>query len=143
MHYSYFEEPLPSKWRPYDGGVADAEIDELKDRSWADAPWTVKAYAALYVVGYVVGVIVAAIQGKMPSLWTVVGSVIFFVLLVVPIIRGWRAGWAVVLLLTVASLFIVPSQEPVSARAIAAANQVLSIVLLLHPQTQRWCRVRL
>lgn len=113
------------------------------DRSWSSAPWAVKAYAGLYVVGLLVGVIVAAAQGKIPNLWTIAGSVLFSVLLVVPIIRGWRAGWVAVLLVSVASIFFVPSQDPAAARAIATAHLGASIVLLLHPQTQRWCRVRL
>ena len=80
---------------------------------------------------------------KNPPLWTVLLSAVFFVLLAVPIIRGSRIVWTAVMLAMVASLFLVPSQEPAAERAITAVHLVVSLTLLLHPRTQRWSRVRL
>lgn len=85
----------------------------------------------------------AAVPEETPPLWTIFVTAVFFLLLVVPIIRGSRVGWVAILLLTVGSLFLVPSQEGDADRVRAALYLLVSVVLLLHPQTQRWCRVRL
>ena len=123
--------------------MVDAEEIERSDRSWSGAPWTVKVYAALYVMSSILGFALAAFDGRTPPLWTALLSAVFFALLVVPIIRGSRIGWTAVMLAMVASLFLVPSQEPAAERAITAVHLVVSLTLLLHPRTQRRSRVRL
>lgn len=120
--------------------VAKVE-DERK--SWDNAPWPVKGYAGLYVLGFVLGLLFFPASGARSILLTLAGGLLFFLLLVVPIVRGWRVGWVAVSLVTVGSLFLVPSQEGAVDRIFAATHLVASTALLLHPQTQRWCRVRL
>ena len=119
---------------------------ESEDRRLRDEglPWAVKAYAAAYVVGSLLYSLIAprSTLGE-SAVSLLIGVPLFFVLLVLPIIRGSRTGWVIITLLSLLSFIFLPNAESTAVTVITIANGLVSLGLLLHPETQRWCGVRL
>lgn len=112
-----------------------------------DPPLSVKIYAGFYMLTVVVSYAVAPTDRPVLRF---LSSAFWFLLFVLPIWRGSRPGWFFALVLSVLGLILelLPSfgtgevKTPV-IEPFAVVVSLLTIGLLVYPQTQRWCKVRL
>jgi hypothetical protein len=115
-------------------------------------PLTVKLYAAVYVMSALLALVIEDFEGLAAPL---IASVIGFFLFIFPIWRGSKVGWILISVFTVLGLVLIfmpssPLPEGVAYRDADGGFDVLglvttlsSLVLLVHPDTQRWCKVKL
>jgi hypothetical protein len=115
-------------------------------------PLTVKLYAAVYVLSALVALVTNQFDSLVAPL---IGSAIGFLVFIFPIWRGSKVGWIIIFVLTLPALVLVfvpssPLPEGVGYRdqdggidILGLVTTLSSLALLVHPQTQRWCKVRL
>ena len=112
--------------------------------TWATAPWTIKAYGALYVIGIVAyALFTDDLQG--------IGWSLLQVFVIWGMVRGARVAWIIALVFTcIAVLWTVgvalgqgPSDLDIRLKVIQGTNAIVSFALLVHPQTRAWCQRKL
>lgn len=119
-------------------------MEDDREHRLVYAPWPVKVYVGLYVAVSALWTIGRSIETSGRPTWAyVTGGVVGFLLFVLPIVRGSRLGWGVILVVTAGSLLFVGNETRMIWRAVQGATTIVNVALLLHPATQRWCRVRL
>lgn len=110
-----------------------------------EVPWTIKVYAALYVLGIVAYLVLSddPLQG--------LGYTLIEVLLVWGMVRGARVAWIVALVFTVFGVLWTigvvlgqgPSDMDLPLKVVQGVHAVIAFGLLLHPQTRAWCHRKL
>ena len=114
------------------------------EREMRDAPWTVKAFAILNLVGLVVWMYFAW-DG---DLWRMAAPAILNVAIVVGLLRGYRGAWLVATLFAAISVVgtvgivtaLIAGNLPAPEQASGMVVYVLSTVCLFHPLTRDWTR---
>ena len=111
----------------------------------ADAPWTVKAFAAIQIASLVAWVVLP--NFSVPG-W-ILGAVLSLAI-IVGLLRGYRGAWFVAAFYTVLSIIgaigIIQRwtsgvADDVVREAIALATYFLSAIMLFHPLTRAWVGV--
>jgi hypothetical protein len=104
------------------------------------APWTVKAYAALFVVTSVINSFFRPDGSRVPTWALLLVIPVMFVLLVVPIVHRSRPAWFIILGITILPVFFLPS-TPWPRVLWAGMSLLAHLFVLLHPATRSWCGV--
>ncbi|MGI8774200.1 MAG: hypothetical protein ACR2KQ_04170 [Actinomycetota bacterium] len=127
--------------------MTEAEASEELATVTRTRPWTVKAYAAIFLIQAVMWPISQLLTSDSGWLSVILSAVLVdglvFLLFVRPIWRGSRVAWVIVFVFTVAGAVMYFREPAMYGGFFTGAVTALYAALLLHPQTQRWCRVRL
>ena len=120
---------------------------------WADPPWTIKAFAALELVGIVLSLITPSFSSDGTMLQDYVVRIAFWAavsgLLIYWLFRGSRLVWVILTIWVgfsiVSSLMLtlVPTGDSYASVWMWVALTVSQFVLLMHPLTRAWCKRKL